>query len=223
MRQINWKNIGIALFICIFGVTIAGCGSANTKSSARDTAQKTSDQLQSEVYQTKHNIDFRNYNLRQKMSDDPSTIVWCTYFPPGVQGVTNGSSGGQAFTVPVAGKLTSSNKRPFDTTKYTDAGNYSWYPHEQPGPDHMYGSSSEYRYGFDPTLTTYYDFTSLASFCTTEPTVWQTQQTKIVVQTDKTLSNLTAAAEKSIKAGNPKQALDLLKQAETSSDDRQAK
>lgn len=196
-------------------LTLAACGGSTPSKSAVDQSQKASNALQSRIYQAQHNIEFRNYNLRQKVADDPSTILWCTFFPPGVQGVGNASTAGQAFTVPVAGKLTSSNKRPYSDVRYVDAGNYAWYQQQVPGPDHMFGASSEYRYGFDPTLTTYYDFTGLASFCTTEPTVWQAKQTQIVVNTDKTLTALTHAAEAAIKAGDPQKALSLLKTAES--------
>lgn len=204
----------LAVSVSVLALSACG-GSSHHATSASDKAVRASNALQGQVYQVKHNIEFRNYNLRQKVSDDPSTILWCTFFPPGVQGVGNASTAGQAFTVPVAGKLTSSNKRPYDLTRYTDAGNYAWYPHETPGPDHMYGSSSEFRYGFDPTLGIYYDFTGLASFCTTEPTIWQSHTT-IVANTSDTLSNLTRAAEAALKAGDAKKAAAILKRADNS-------
>lgn len=193
---------------------LAGCGTGSHQTpNAQQQAQAASNALQSQVYQAKHNVEFKHYNLRQKIADDPSTILWCTFFPPGVQGVTNGSTPGQAFTVPIAGKLTSSNKRPYNNVRYWDAGNSSWYPNEVPGPDHMFGASSEYRYGFDPTLSVYYDFTDLASFCTTSPTIWQSH-TQIVADTSSTLSNLTRAASAAIRAGHPEKAAKLLQQAD---------
>lgn len=215
MRSIKSKGFSLMLLLALCAVAITGCG-GDTTSSAQDQAVKESNALQSQVYQTKHNIDFRNYNLRQKVSDDPATILWCTFFPSGIQNVTDGSTPGQAITVPIAGKLTSSNKRPYDNVDYWDAGSNSWYPRELPGPDKMYGASAEYRYGFDPTLTDYQDVTALPSYCTTNPKVWQTQKTQLVVETDKTINGLTKAAEASIRAGNPERALALLKQAETS-------
>lgn len=190
-------------------------GTSNSQPTAQDKAQQASNNLQNQVYQSKHNIEFRNYNLRQRVADDPSTILWCTFFPPGVQGVSNGSTPGQAITVPIAGKLTSSNKRPYAAERWSDRGNYTFTSNDAPGPDHMYGSSSEYSYGFDPTLSTYYQFSSLASFCTTEPTVWQVHNTDIVVNTQSTLASLSSAASAAIKAGNPKKALELLQQADT--------
>lgn len=189
--------------------TLSACGGTT---SAQDASAKASDALQSQIYLSKHNVEFRNYNLRQKLADDPSTILWCTFFPPGVQGTSNGSTPGQAFTVPIAGKLTSSNKRPYSGTYSADNGGPGT---EVPGPDHMFGSSAEYRYGFDPTLAVYYEFTTLASFCTTEPTVWQAKSTQIVVNTDPTLASLTKAAEAAMKANDPKKAYSLLKGADT--------
>lgn len=187
---------------------LAGCGG----SSAQNASQKASDRLQKKIYQSTHNVEFRNYNLRQKVSDDPSTILWCTFFPPGVQGATNGSTPGQTFTVPIAGKLTSSAKRPYSGTYTSDNGTPGT---EVPGPDHMFGSSAEYRYGFDPTLGIYYEFTGLSSFCTTEPTVWQSHTT-IIADTSKTLASLTRAAEAALRAGDAKKAAQLLKQADNS-------
>lgn len=205
-----------ALALVALAVMVAGCGTGgNSAPSAADQSQAASDKLQSKIYQSKHNIEFRNYNLRQRIADDPSVILWCTFFPPGVSQVTNGSVGG-AITVPIAGKLTSSNKRPYQGNQYSysDASAVG-ISGESPGPDHMFGSSSEYSYGFDPTLSTYYQFSNLASFCTTEPTVWQVKATEIVVNTQSTLANLSNAASAAIKAGDPKKALELLKQADT--------
>lgn len=210
------RTILIGLSVLTLGGVAAGCGTGGASSpSAADQSQAASDKLQSQIYQSKHNIEFRNYNLRQKISDDPSVILWCTFFPPGVSQVSNGGVGG-AITVPIAGKLTSSNKRPYQGSQYNYADNNAvGVSGEAPGPDHMFGSSAEYTYGFDPTLSTYYQFSNLASFCTTEPTVWQVKATEIVVNTQSTLANLSQAASAAIKAGDPKKALELLKQADT--------
>lgn len=201
--------------IPVAALAIAGCGgSSNSQPSAQDLARKGSDALQAQVHQSQHNVEFRNYNWRQQVADDPATIVWCTFFPPGLQGVSNSSTPGQAFTVPIAGKLTSSNKRPYDSTSYTDAGNYSWYPTEVPGPDHMFGTSAEYRYGFGPTgKADYQDFTGLASYCTTEPKIWQAK-TPIVASTSTTLQSIGAAASDAIRAGDAGKAQRLLATAE---------
>ena len=195
---------GALLAATVIAITTASsCGG----SSAADQSARASEKLQGSIYQTRNNIDFRNYNLRQRISDDPSTIWWCTYFPPGVSQVTNGSTPGGAITVPIAGKLTSSNKRPYRSTDDNGL--------EVPGPDHMFGSSAEYNYGFDPTLSVGYQFIQLPGFCTTAPTVWQTQATTIVVKTQATLTDLSKQASEAIKNGDEQKAFDLLKQAET--------
>lgn len=192
----------LAAFVFVMVGTASSCGGGT---SASDASQKASDQLQSQVYQSKHNVEFRNYNLRQKMADDPSTILWCTFAWPG-------QIGQQLVTVPIAGKLTSSNKRPYAATYTADNGAPGT---EVPGPDHMFGSSAEYRYGFDPTLTQYSDFTDLPSYCTNVPTVWQQNQTTIISQTSTTLNSISKAAQQAIKDGDPTKAAAILKTAET--------
>lgn len=193
---------GIAVGVLLLVLTAASCGGGT---SASDASQKASDKLQGQVYQSKHNVEFRNYNLRQKMADDPSTILWCTFAWPG-------QIGQQLVTVPIAGKLTSSNKRPYPGTTTADNNGPGI---EVPGPDHMYGSSAEYRYGFDPTLTQYSDFTDLPSYCTNVPTVWQQNQTTIISQTSTTLDSISKAAQAAIKSGDPSKAAAILKTAET--------
>lgn len=200
------KYLKYSLFLAFLVLPLVACGGQGT-TSASDQAQRGSASLQSQIYISHHNIEFQNYNLRQKMADDPSTILWCTFFPP--------TMGQEPFTVPIAGKLTSSNKRPYQSTRY-EADSNGVYAYENAGPDKMYGSSSEYRYGFDPTRTIYYDFTSLASFCTNEPTVWQKNQTNVVIQTDTTLNSLDRAAQQALRAGHAAQALSLLKKADSS-------
>lgn len=125
-----------------------------------------------DVYIPVNDVEFDNYNDRQRVADNPATILWCTFFPPTV--------GQEVFTTPITGKLTSGNKRPFPT-EWRD-NNANGYFAEKPGADAMFGSSGDYRYGFDPTRTVYQDFTDLGSYCTTEPKVWQKNHTRIVVE-----------------------------------------
>lgn len=215
MSRRNRLRIAALLVVVVALVmTTAACGGSSKKpQSAQKQAQKGNADLQSQTYVTKNNTEFVHYNWRQELSDDPATILWCTFFPPGISGVTDGSTPGQAITVPIAGKLTSSNKRPYSDIKYWDAGNYSWYPLEVPGPDKMFGGSSEYRYGFGPAgKADYQDFTGLSSYCTTQPKVWQSN-TIIVTSTDATLQSITLAAEAALKAGDAVKAKQILDQA----------
>lgn len=204
----------ILITMVVLALLVAGCGgNTRQKPNAQDAAQAASNALQSQVFQAKHNVEFRNYNWRQRIADDPATILWCTFFPPGIAGVSDGTTPGQAFTVPIAGKLTSSNKRPYDSTRYTDRGNYAFTPREVPGPDHMFGSSAEYRYGFGPTgIADYSDFTGFASVCTTQPKVWQAN-TPILTNTSVTLTSVTRAAEAALRAGDGAKAQQILSKA----------
>lgn len=134
------------------------------------------------AYVPKDSLDFINYDKRQRISDNPSTIVWCTaaFNQPGIP----------LITVPIVGKLTSGGKRPFAT---------------DPGPDGMYGSSGDYRYGFTPGGVMV-DFSGIPTFCTTEPTVWQREKTQIVVETASELSQASKQAEAHVAAGRGAQA-----------------
>jgi hypothetical protein len=192
----NKTIVGTVVALGVVGVA-TGCN-GSSQSNAQQQAQSKASHHR--VYIPRNDLELQNYNDRQRLADDPTTIVWCTFYPP--------TPGSKAFTVPIAGKLTSSGKTPFpQSAPSTD----NWT--QDPGPDGMYGQSSEYRYGFDPTRGVYYDFTTLASFCTNEPTVYQSQQTAIVVKTDATLSSLDHAAQAALKSGNAKRAAAILASA----------
>lgn len=179
---------GLALFIA------TGCSSSNTvKSKAYNDAWKRN--------RDQTGIEFSNYNRRQELVNDPNTILWCTF------SIDNPSS--PLVTIPVQGKLTSSKKRPF--------GQYTVNQDElatAPGSDGMFGSSGKYRYGFGPGgIAEYYELDGLASFCTTQPTVWHRQETKIVLEVDQVLNKATVAAEKALREGNGAAARTLLEKA----------
>ena len=175
--------IGIAL---LGGAMLSGCEN-NARTAANQAAVIKAEGRS--PYVQKNDIEFSNYDKRQKMSDDPSTIVWCTFFPP--------TPGTQPITIPVVGKLTSGGKRVF---RSHDVNGY-----ENVGPDGMFGSSGEYRYGFTPG-DNMVDIYNLPSFCTTEPTVWQRAQTEIIIATDSQLSNAAKEASSALKRGNGGQA-----------------
>ncbi len=137
----------------------------------------------------KNDLDFHNYNRRQKIADDPTVILWCTSAFP--------IPSSPLFTVPIVGKLTSGGKRPFPN---------------DPGPDGMYGSSGEYRYGFTPSGM-YGDWYGMPTFCTTEPMVWQREQTVIVMQEDPLLMSAQEKAREFLKAGQADKANDVLEEA----------
>ena len=188
-----------AMLVAGFGLT--GC---TEQSPAATQAQRKSDQLQQQVYQQHNNVEFQNYNQRQKISDDPATILWCTAYP------TNPNA--KPLTFPIRGKLTSSNKRPYPTEIAEAGGDGTTYTPEVPGPDSMYGQSTEYRYGFTPAGD-YVDFTGVETICSTQPTVYQKQQTDIVLQTDPALVSASAQAKAALQAGDPARATQILEQA----------
>lgn len=159
-------------------------------------------QRRGDAYIPKNDIEFKNYNRRQKIADDPTAILWCTFFPF--------APGQEPFTVPIVGKLTSSGKRPF--RKYSCSGC------EEVQPDAMFGSSSEYRYGFTPA-DFYIDFTDLSSFCTTQPTVWQRNHTTVILEVESNMDELNKQARQALKNGDQEKALELLRQATKGQDD----
>lgn len=157
-----------------------GCGDAAPQQSAQDAAQAKA--AANPVYVPKNNLEQANYNARQKIADDPSTILWCTSAFP--------IPSSPLFTIPVLGKLTSGSKRPWPATTVRYQDNYN---PEIAGPDGMYGPSEAYRYGFTPGGI-YVEWSgSMETYCTTQPTVWQRQQTTIVVAPD---AGLAAAQQR---------------------------
>lgn len=195
------KLLSIAAMIIAVPLMAAGCfGGPSAQEQAQNAAANSANS--NGFYVPKNHLEQKNYNDRQRLADDPATIIWCTFFPPTV--------GQEPITVPIAGKLTSSGKKPVPDSAASDP---NWT--QDPGPDGMYGSSAEYRYGFDPTRTVYYDFTQLPSICTNAPLIWQKNKTTIAVGTDTTLSSLDKAASAALAKGNAKQAAQILRGAES--------
>ena len=184
MRTVNWRRVVVAAL----GLLALACSDSTQSSQQEQVAGKVAGRT---GYVPKNNVEFNNYDQRQRIADDPTTILWCTSAFP--------VTGSPLFTVAVKGKLTSGNKRPWPDSqvKYQDS-----YSPELPGPDGMYGGSGDYRYGFTPGGQ-YVDFYNMQTYCTTEPSVWQRQKTTVVTQTD---SGLFAAQQK---------AQELLKQGKT--------
>jgi hypothetical protein len=144
-------------------------------------------------YNPTNDVEGKNYNARQVIADNPATLIWCTAFPT--------SPNAKAFTVAVVGKLTSGNKRPYPTTQTVIDGDtlgYTYNP-EIPGPDGMYGTSGEYRYGFDPAGN-YVDFYNLETFCTNTPNVMQQQETIISIKTGSNAALVDSQVEAALKA-----------------------
>lgn len=185
----------------VFGLTGANCGDDSPAVKSRKEAEAKSSQRTS--YIPKNDLEFENYNKRQQLADDPTAILWCTSAFP--------VPSSPLFTVPIVGKLTSGGKRPYATEVRESGGAYTYYP-ELPGPDGMFGSSGEYRYGFTPGGI-YADWYGMPTFCTTEPMVWQRESTTIVMQTDPLFSEAHAKAREALRAGKPEEARKILEDA----------
>jgi len=200
VRQRTTALVIVAIaFVAASTIGVTSCGGTPNQQAQREASRAAANFH----FYVQHNMtEQKNYNLRLQLEDDPATILWCTFSWPGSGGAQ------QLVTVPIAGKLTSSSKRPTPTADSN--GN------ENADGTGMYGPSVQYRYGFDPTRTIIYEFTDLPSFCTNEPLVWQKNQTNIVSETDATLNSLTRAAEQALRSGDAQKALALLKRADTS-------
>lgn len=191
------KKVLATLVVAV--LTLAACG-YSTNTTAQDQAQKKADNAQ--IYVPKNDIELKNYNQRMKIADDPTTILWCTS--------SFNTPASPLFTIPIIGKLTSGSKRPYSTS-ITKTGDYTYSP-ELPGPDGMFGTSGEYRYGFSPTGV-YSDFYNIPTYCTTEPTIWQRQSTSLVLESDPTLLAAQQQAQALIKAGDSAGAQKVLEDA----------
>lgn len=171
--------VGAAMFL-------AGCDAGTPTNVEQAQTQVAANQATRNIYVMKNDTEFKNYNKRQEISDDPTTILWCTAAFP--------IPSSPMFTVPIVGKLTSAGKRPYPTSRaYAENSSSTTNSLEVAGPDGMYGQSGGYRYGFTPTGQ-YADFYGLATFCTTEPMVWQRTDTKLVMEVDPTLAAAQAKA-----------------------------
>lgn len=172
------------LWFLLAVVALAAC---TNQDQAAEQAQITASDRN--YYVMKNDVEYQNYDRRLRLADDPTTILWCT------SAFANPSS--PMFTVAIVGKLTSGGKRPFDTAI---------------GPDAMYGTSGEYRYGFTPSGV-YNDFYNLSTFCTTEPMVWQREQTTIILATNPKLLAAQEQAKKLLADGKPDEAQAVLEAA----------
>src|SRR4029077_20980168 len=116
-------------------------------------------------------------------------------------------------TVPIRGKLTSGTKRPYATSRAETGSTNDTYTPEIPGPDKMYGPSDpNYRDGFTPGGN-YADFSDIPLYCTDQPTVFQTQSTKISMSIDPSVLDAQRKAQAALKANNPALAEQILENA----------
>lgn len=196
-KQFSFSFLMGVLFV--LAVIVTACTTINPEQQAAINKA-----LSRQVYGPTTDIEFNNYNDRNKLADDPSTIIWCTsaFSQPGAP----------MFTVPIHGKLTSGNKRPFPTSLATGSTQGGYDTTELPDAWGMYGTSGEYRYGFTPAHK-YWDFYNMQTVCTDEPTIWQRTSTTIVLQTDPTLLAAQQKAQDLLKQGKNQEAEKVLQDA----------
>jgi hypothetical protein len=188
---ISGKAMKRTLFVAVavVAVVLLGAGSCdeeqtNAQKAAQDKAAN------GETYIPKNDIERRNYNARTELADNPASLIWCSVYPsnPNVK----------AFTVPIVGKLTSGGKRPYPTEIVRKGDETSYFP-EFPDPNGMYGSSADYKYGFDPAGN-YHEFIDIEMRCTSVPSIIQQQTTQLEINVDGDLSLIDSKVQAALKA-----------------------
>ena len=203
--MIRSKKILAVAAIGLAGIfTLAGCtamGSPDTRDSQLKDSQSNFDA------RTPPNVtgdaEYNNYiKAQEEVYDNPSSIIWYTSSFP--------NDASPIFTVPIAGKLTSSSVSyyPSNTQQFSSGGSFTWTEENQSVDGMYHGSPGPYRYGFTPG-SAYVDFTGMAVFCTTALTSFQ-RQTLTVATVDAQAEDLTAQAEALLEAGDPAGAQALL-------------
>lgn len=177
-------------------------GNAGAPTAAEEAAAVSAER---DVYVPRNDVEGDNYNRRLEIADDPTSIMWCT--------VSFSNPSSPLLTVPIVGKLTSGNKRPYSTEQILIDTNTPgrWYSPEVADPQGFFGSSSPYRYGFTPAGFLFE--LELETVCTNEPLVWQREQTTIAMQVDEDLLTAQNAARDLLRTGDEAGAYDVLEEA----------
>jgi hypothetical protein len=192
----------LLLFIPLLLLFI-GCGSDKQEKSQYEKV--TEKAKKAEAYIPKNNVELRNYNDAQKVYDDPTNIIWCTF------SFTNPSS--PLVTVPVSGKLTSSSTTFFNpVTVYGDGYDWGVAIPARSVDGLFHPNPPGYRYGFTPGGA-YVDFFNLETYCSNKPTKFQRQNTKVSLAVDAGLGAADAAAQRALKNGDKREAQRIIEQA----------
>lgn len=184
----------------VAGIIALGLVGGLTACTESTTAQKQYSKLDKasdkRVAPESSDTEYNNYMKAQKAYADPNTILWCT-------GSFQAASS-PLFTVPIAGKLTSSSVSFYPGQRLnTFNGGQSGVLEESRSVDGMYhGNPSPYRYGFTPGGA-YVEMANLAVLCTTQLTKFQ-QQTLDIKVTQEQANAATKTAEEKLKAGDTK-------------------
>ena len=199
MRRLILVLAGVVLVGVMLG---AACGDDNIPSAQKVTTDVASER--EDIYTPINFIDFQNWNQWAEMSDNPSTILWCTFFP-----ATH-----EKITVPIVGKFTDSGKTPFPTKfELVKSSGNDIAPAELADPFAMYGVSSEFQYGFDPSGNFTSFSQSIPSMCSSVPRVFQSVEAHIVIEIDTALQEITERAQAALKAGDDAGAIAILNEA----------
>lgn len=194
------KTIAATVAVACAAVLLVGCTPTTQNRDAQLEKSQVSFDSRTPPSVT-GDAEYHNYMKAQEdVYDNPSTIIWCTASFP--------SDASPIFTVPIAGKLTSSSVSyyPGQSLKWDNGDSYMA---ENQSVDGMYhGSPPAYRYGFTPGGQ-YVDFSNLSVFCTTALTSFQ-RETLTLAVTDKPAANVTDQAEAKLKAGDAAGAQALL-------------
>jgi len=192
--RLNGRAVIAVLLALFLAVAIAACGGEGDQQE-KDTNKGVENERATfpKPYVPHNHVEFNNFNDAQKLYDDPSTIQWCTS--------TWSNPSAPMFTVPIAGKLTSSpvSYLPQDKVEWDDNGGN--FVRENYSNDGMYhGSPPPYRYGFTPGRQ-YSDYANMEVFCTTALTEFQRQNTEVTIAIDKSAKKATERAEAALRAG----------------------
>lgn len=194
----------LATVLAIVGVgamVLTGC--TDEPSGRDDQAAKSEAKFESRTPpDVTGDAEYNNYiKAQEEIYDDPSSILWCTAAFP--------TAGGPVFTVPIAGKLTSSSTSyyPNYDQKFSSGGSFTWSEENQSVDGMYHGSPGPYRYGFTPGGQ-YVDFTNLSVFCTTSLTAFQ--QETLSVSAVSTSDSVTEQAEQALRDGDPQKAQDIV-------------
>lgn len=158
--------------LALGGLTACGESSSGGRAEQYAAQEKKSDKRAAP--NVTGDAEYGNYmKAQEEVYDNPASVIWCTVYPE--------NPAAPIFTVPIAGKLTSSSVSYFPGSKPEK---WSWgseggYMQEAKSVDGMYhGNPPAYRYGFTPGGQ-YVDFTALPTFCTTQLTEFQRQSLKV--------------------------------------------
>lgn len=202
MRKTKFTAAVAALAAGVLALGLAGCGDKSTESRSDNLKKSQASFDGRKPPKVTGDAEYQNYmRAQEEVYDDPSSIIWCTVYPE--------NPAAPIFTVPVAGKLTSSSTSFYPGQSVKNYGvDGAYVPTENQSVDGMYhGSPPPYRYGFTPGGQ-YVDFFNLPTFCTTQLTAFQRQTLK-VAQVDGA-DKVTKQAEAKLKEGKPAEAQALL-------------